>query len=133
MQTTRRNFLRGLAAATGLVAAEPVRRIWQVGANLSRTESGVITSTGLLPVEGQPGLFRDMRNGHIVNIRDFKECDRYNTIIIEPFVHDEVYVRFGEMSQKEAAQQGVFFRPIKPGEDPVAEHLIEMIQKHHLS
>ncbi len=35
MILSRRNFLTGLAASVGLVAAEPVRRYWQVGAALS--------------------------------------------------------------------------------------------------
>lgn len=36
----------------------------------------------LNPIEGQPGLFRDSDSGQIVNIRDFRESDLYDTLII---------------------------------------------------
>lgn len=36
----------------------------------------------LQPIEGQPGLFRDTDTGQIVNIRDFREGDKYDSIVI---------------------------------------------------
>jgi len=36
----------------------------------------------LQPIEGQPGLFRDSDTGAIVNIRDFRESDKYDSIVI---------------------------------------------------
>jgi hypothetical protein len=36
----------------------------------------------LQPIEGQPGLFRDTDSGQIVNIRDFRESDKYDSIVI---------------------------------------------------
>lgn len=36
----------------------------------------------LQPIEGQPGLFRDSDTGQIVNIRDFREGDKYDSIAI---------------------------------------------------
>ena len=36
----------------------------------------------LQPIEGQPGLFRDTDSGAVVNIRDFRESDKYDTIVI---------------------------------------------------
>lgn len=36
----------------------------------------------LQPIEGQPGLFRDTDTGQVVNIRDFRESDKYDSIII---------------------------------------------------
>lgn len=39
---TRRSFLTGLGAAVGIVAAEPVRRIWVVGAQLSRPDGDAV-------------------------------------------------------------------------------------------
>jgi len=36
----------------------------------------------LQPIEGQPGLFRDTASGQVVNIRDFRESDKYDTIRI---------------------------------------------------
>ena len=36
----------------------------------------------LQPIEGQPGLFRDTDSGQVVNIRDFRESDKYDTVVI---------------------------------------------------
>lgn len=36
----------------------------------------------LQPIEGQPGLFRDSDTGQVVNIRDFRESDKYDSIVI---------------------------------------------------
>ena len=36
----------------------------------------------LQPIEGQPGLFRDSDTGQIVNIRDFRESDKYDSVVI---------------------------------------------------
>jgi hypothetical protein len=38
----------------------------------------------LQPIEGQPGLFRDTDTGQVVNIRDFRESDKYDSIVIPP-------------------------------------------------
>jgi len=38
----------------------------------------------LQPIEGQPGLFRDTDTGQVVNIRDFRESDKYDSVIIPP-------------------------------------------------
>lgn len=35
----------------------------------------------LMPIEGQPGLFKDSDTGQIVNIRDFREGDKYDSIV----------------------------------------------------
>lgn len=35
----------------------------------------------LQPIEGQPGLFRD-EAGQVVNIRDFRESDKWDTVVI---------------------------------------------------
>lgn len=36
----------------------------------------------LQPIEGQPGLFRDTDTGQVVNIRDFRESDKYDSVVI---------------------------------------------------
>lgn len=36
----------------------------------------------LQPIEGQPGLFRDSETGQIVNIRDFRESDKYDSVLV---------------------------------------------------
>jgi hypothetical protein len=38
----------------------------------------------LQPIEGQPGLFRDTDTNQVVNIRDFRESDKYDSVIIPP-------------------------------------------------
>ena len=38
----------------------------------------------LQPIEGQPGLFRDTDTGQVVNIRDFRESDKYDSVVIPP-------------------------------------------------
>jgi hypothetical protein len=38
----------------------------------------------LQPIEGQPGLFRDTDTGQVVNIRDFREGDKYDSTVIPP-------------------------------------------------
>jgi hypothetical protein len=36
----------------------------------------------LMPIEGQPGLFKDEATGNVVNIRDFREGDKYDSVVI---------------------------------------------------
>jgi len=36
----------------------------------------------LNPIEGQPGLFRDTDTGNVVNIRDFRESDKWDSIAL---------------------------------------------------
>lgn len=36
----------------------------------------------LQPIEGQPGLFRDTDTNQVVNIRDFRESDKYDNIVV---------------------------------------------------
>ena len=101
MKLTRRAALKTLLGGAAIIAtpggillakAEPVRRYWQVGANLSKEGTPVyvggvhqgyaLDGGGLTPIEGQPGLFRDNSSGNIVNIRNFSESDRYDTVTI---------------------------------------------------
>ncbi len=37
---------------------------------------------GLMPIVNQPGLFRDLHTGDVVNIRDFRGRDKYDTVLI---------------------------------------------------
>lgn len=82
-QPTRREFMQlvGMMVAAAAVLPniivperEPVRRFWAVGTDFKRS--------GVCPIEGQPGLFRDASTGQILNIRDFTESDKYDTIVI---------------------------------------------------
>lgn len=79
----RRTFLRGLLASGALVMApsglfvprEP--KVHQVPAKL------VVSAQefGLSPIVGQPGLFRDNATGQTINIRDFRDEDRYDAMV----------------------------------------------------
>lgn len=83
-EITRRHFFFGSAALLAVAAAPPilvpekkVRRFWFF--DWSRGDE---RTTGLRPIPGQPGMFEDRATGQFINIRDFKESDRYDTIVI---------------------------------------------------
>ena len=113
---TRREFMQLVAMMTAAAVVlpnivmpepEPVRRYWdmRVAKRMRR---------GLWPIEGQPGLFMDGETGQIVNIRDFTESDKYDTIVIPAdagcsydgerpllhFVQDEYKVAKGPLMKK---------------------------------
>ncbi len=93
-------------SSTGLLLPEEpeVQRYWQVGSDLrpgaalqqpfiKYTEGanykGGITydpgkpfdiGGGLVPIQGQPGMFRDMGTGKVVFFGSFKETSKYNSI-----------------------------------------------------
>jgi hypothetical protein len=74
---TRRGFLGLLttaAAATTAAIVVPERRFWQVGATIAQPSFGEVMNFGggqafanLLPIDGQPGLWRDTRTGQVIN------------------------------------------------------------------
>lgn len=116
---TRREFMQLVAMMTAaavvlpkivLPEPEPVRRYWAMGQDFTRRDM----QSGLRPIEDQPGLFRDERTGQVVNIRDFVESDKYETIVIPKeagcdydggrpllhFVQDEYQVAKGPLMKK---------------------------------
>ena len=57
----------------------------------------------LAPIEGQPGLFRDTDSGQVVNIRDFREGDKYDTVVFkagDPIVPGTEFIFFQDIQQK---------------------------------
>ena len=117
---TRRNMLKGLlggaalaATPAGLLLRDPeepvVRRYWAVGAH--------IRSTGLEPIEGQPGLFRDRSTGQVINIRDFKETDKYDTIVVKCPDEPRLFTQ-NEMSPRRQENTGLTFRPPQSWKQP---------------
>ena len=94
MTLSRRQFMsRGLLVAAGGLAAwqAPPWARW-LGEQMEKIQPRKYVQlaepklqTGLVPVEGQPGLFQDMSTGQIVNILDFNESDAYDTIVIPTF------------------------------------------------
>lgn len=59
----------------------------------------------LAPIEGQPGLFRDTDSGQVVNIRDFREGDKYDTVV------------FPAGQQIDAGTEFIFFQDIQQKRD----------------
>jgi hypothetical protein len=89
METTRRSFLQLFGLGTAVVAAGvvvpeifmPEEKVVRTYFDMGRNHDKQIL-TGLYPIEGQPGLFRDAATGQVVNIREFRESDKYDTIVV---------------------------------------------------
>lgn len=82
----RREFLRGAGGLIVVGGFTPQivewferlfyrRKFWPVGVDLEPEH-------GLVPVEGRPGVFMDRQNGQLVNIRDFRESSKWDTVVI---------------------------------------------------
>lgn len=61
-----------------------IRRRVRAARKLLEDLANRIDASGLMPILGQPGLFRDESTDQTVNIRDFREGDKYDTIVIPP-------------------------------------------------
>ena len=92
MQLSRRQFLsRGTALAAGGLTV-PLWAQW-FGEQMEKLAprkyvqlpANPYHKTGLEPVAGQPGLFYDWSTGKYVNLRDFRESDAYDTIVIPQY------------------------------------------------
>lgn len=60
----------------------------------------------LEPIEGQPGLFKNTQTGEIVNIRDFREGDKYDTVAVP-----------GDNTDIDAGTEFIFFQDIQGKRD----------------
>jgi len=81
-------------------AAERAGRWWIQGHTRTGRRNH-IRSHGLAPVRGQPGLFRDRDRRRFVNIRDFKETPKYDTITIGPRPTHEADFCFVQLRSKD--------------------------------
>jgi hypothetical protein len=141
-ELTRRGFLGLFAtavAATTAAVIVPERRFWQVGTQLAKPSfeetlayggghtynGGEAFSLGdlrqgefrLMPIEGQPGLFRDMRTQQVINIRDFRESDKYDILELPTPAANTLF------QDQEAAK--VSFVPVDEAEE-IYERLIAL-------
>lgn len=94
-KSTRRQFMRrsALVAAGGLLAPSWLQWFGEQMDKL-RPKLRVFVAqprSGLVPKVGSPGMFMDRATGHAYNIRDFREGDKYDSIVI----HDRS-ITFGD-------------------------------------
>lgn len=80
----------------------------------------------MLPIEGQPGLFRDPQTDQILNVRDFRETDKYDTIAISAgaIVPGTEFVFFANIQQKREADTNIKTpRKLSAGESMVLDRI----------
>lgn len=80
----------------------------------------------MLPIEGQPGLFRDPETNQILNVRDFRETDKYDTVVISAgaIVPGTELVFFANIQQKRDADTNIKTpRKLSSGESMVLDRI----------
>jgi hypothetical protein len=80
----------------------------------------------MLPIEGQPGLFRDPQTDQILNVRDFRETDKYDTIAISAggIVAGTEFVFFANIQNKREADTNIKTpRKLSAGESMVLDRI----------
>lgn len=80
----------------------------------------------MVPVEGQPGLFRDQDTGQVLNIRDFRESDKWDTIAIPAGVIDPgtQFVFFADIQGKRETDTNIKTpRKLSSGESMILDRI----------
>jgi hypothetical protein len=80
----------------------------------------------LTPIEGQPGLFRDSDTGQVVNIRDFRESAKWDTILVPAgaIVPGTEFVFFQDIQQKRETDTNIKTpRKLSAGESMVLDRI----------
>jgi len=80
----------------------------------------------MVPVEGQPGLFRDQETGQIMNIRDFRESDKWDTIAIPAgaIVPGTQFIFFADIQGKREADTNIKTpRKLSSGESMILDRI----------
>jgi len=91
MNLSRRQFMsRGLLLAAGGFTA-PMWFTW-LSEQMARLQPRKyvqlsMPESGIQPMVGQPGMFRDANTGRIFSIGDFTELDKYDTITIPSYAN----------------------------------------------
>jgi hypothetical protein len=80
----------------------------------------------MIPVEGQPGLFRDQETGQIMNIRDFRESDKWDTIAVPAgeIVPGTQFIFFADIQGKREVDTNIKTpRKLSSGESMVLDRI----------
>lgn len=78
------------------------------------------------PIEGQPGLFKDSETGQILNIRDFRESDKWDTIVIPAgeIVPGTQFIFFADIQGKREVDTNIKTpRKLSSGESMVLDRI----------
>lgn len=82
--------------------------------------------TAMVPIEGQPGLFRDEQTGQVLNIRDFRESDKWDTIAIPAgeIVPGSQFVFFADIQGKRETDTNIKTpRKLSSGESMILDRI----------
>jgi hypothetical protein len=80
----------------------------------------------MVPIDGQPGLFRDQETGQVLNIRDFRESDKWDTIAIPAGVIDpgSQFIFFADIQGKREADTNIKTpRKLSSGESMILDRI----------
>ena len=92
MKLGRRRFLLGATAVVG-ASATPLWARWlfdQTAKLMPKPRIVVIApAVRYIPVPGQPGLYQNSETGDIFNLRDFREGDKYDSVLVPTGVYHE--------------------------------------------
>jgi len=80
----------------------------------------------MVPIEGQPGLFRDQESGQVLNIRDFRESDKWDTIAVPAGVIDPgtQFIFFADIQGKRETDTNIKTpRKLSSGESMILDRI----------
>lgn len=78
------------------------------------------------PVEGQPGIFKDSETGQYLNVRDFRETDKWDTVAIAPgeIQPGTQYIFFADIQSKRETDTNIKTpRKLSSGESMVLDRI----------
>lgn len=80
----------------------------------------------MVPIEGQPGLFRDNETGQVLNVRDFRESDKWDTIAIPAGAIDPgtQFIFFADIQNKRETDTNIKTpRKLSSGESMILDRI----------
>jgi hypothetical protein len=80
----------------------------------------------MVPIEGQPGLFRDQESGQVLNVRDFRESDKWDTVAIPAGVIDPgtQFIFFADIQGKRETDTNIKTpRKLSSGESMILDRI----------